>query len=169
MNHPDAEHALPPYSHIMTHRDHNKTHGAGHTDNPRADTNAFDINVHKKDNVNHINRAVTSPRAPQNKSPSVPLCNNNNTIAPRATHVTSHFLHADSNVNLSTLFSPTAEQLTLLEKGLSFIPTPNKHNYATLRRDVHSYHRRIKIADYFSTITYTHIPFTFPSDRKSVV
>ncbi|KAL7384032.1 hypothetical protein ABVT39_023002 [Epinephelus coioides] len=40
-------------------------------------------------------------------------------------------------------------QLQLLEKGLSFIPRPRRYDWEELRRDIHHYHRRIKIIDHF--------------------
>lgn len=40
---------------------------------------------------------------------------------------------------------------------------PHKRNHAALHRDVSLYHRHLKIADYFSSKTHDHVPFTFPS------
>lgn len=55
-----------------------------------------------------------------------------------------------SNIlNLSTLFRPTARQIELLEKGLSYIPTPNILDREELWRDISLYHRRIKLLDHF--------------------
>lgn len=73
-------------------------------------------------------------------------------------------LNSDITVlNLSKTFSPSAAQLSLLERGLTFIPSPSTVDSKELRRDVHQYHRRIKIMDYFSNATYKPIPFTHPS------
>lgn len=57
--------------------------------------------------------------------------------------------HPDSSVlNLSKTFSPSAMQLSLLERGLTFIPSPSTFDTAALRRDIHQYHRRIKTMDH---------------------
>ncbi|KAI9514147.1 hypothetical protein NQZ68_035611 [Dissostichus eleginoides] len=40
-------------------------------------------------------------------------------------------------------------QLELLEKGLSFIPTPKLPTRPEIRADLHAFHRRIKIMDHF--------------------
>lgn len=55
----------------------------------------------------------------------------------------------ESNIlNLSTLFKPTMRQIELLEKGLSYIPTPSMVDREELWRDISLYHRRIKLLDY---------------------
>lgn len=44
---------------------------------------------------------------------------------------------------------------------LTFIPTPSLPDRDLLKRDLHTYHRRLKILDYFDYNTdYTHLPFT---------
>lgn len=54
-------------------------------------------------------------------------------------------------MNLSTHFQLTGQQQTLLNKGLSFIPTktisPNIRQ--DLIADLHKYHKRLKLAEYF--------------------
>lgn len=97
MSSPDAEHAPLPYGHIMTHRESNKTHGTGHSDNLRAHTNVFDINAFNNENVNHINHVANLPRISTNISPLLPF-DNNKSIALRDTQFTSRFLYADSYV-----------------------------------------------------------------------
>ena len=37
----------------------------------------------------------------------------------------------------------------ILERGLTFITTPSLPDRDLLRRDLHTYHRRLKILDYF--------------------
>ncbi|KAG8005394.1 hypothetical protein GBF38_001132 [Nibea albiflora] len=72
-----------------------------------------------------------------------------------------------SNIlNLATLFTPSPEQLSLLERGLSFIPRPTKLDREELQRDLHNFHRRLKLTDHFhpnNNSTRTHTLFTFPS------
>jgi len=70
-----------------------------------------------------------------------------------------------SNImNLSKSFIPTAAQVKLLERGLTFIPRPNKFDWEELQRDTHKYHRRLKLLDYFDYNTDdNHQPFTLPS------
>lgn len=55
---------------------------------------------------------------------------------------------------LTKHFNPTATELNLLKKGLSFIPTwgINKNQKNILNADITSYHRRIKIATFFEDI-----------------
>ena len=51
-----------------------------------------------------------------------------------------------------------------MERGLTFIPTPALPDRDLLRRDIHTYHRRLKILDYFNYNTdFPHLPFTMPS------
>lgn len=58
--------------------------------------------------------------------------------------------NSTSNIlNLSTLFSPSTPQRHLLEKGLSYIPRPTRLDREELQRDLHHFHRRLKITDYF--------------------
>lgn len=74
-------------------------------------------------------------------------------------------LHTDSLIlNLSKSFILTSTQSLLLEKGLSFIPTPTTQDREGLRRDIHSYHRRLKLSDHFKNKPQCDpIPFTLPS------
>ena len=52
----------------------------------------------------------------------------------------------------------------ILERGLTFITTPSLPDRDLLRRDLHTYHRRLKILDYFKYNTdYFYLPFTTPS------
>lgn len=51
--------------------------------------------------------------------------------------------------NLSKTFYLTEAQERLLNKGLTFIPTPRVTNLGELRGDVHAYNRQLKIRDYF--------------------
>lgn len=163
MSYPDAKHAPLSYDNMMMHSDLNQRFASGHTDNFCTQTNLPDNNAFDKDSDNHINHVANLPCTSPKISPLLSVDNDKST-ARRDTQFTSRCLYADSNVlNLSTIFSPTAEQLLLLEKGLSFIPMPHKHNHAALHRDVSLYHRHLKIADYFSSKTHNHVPFTFPS------
>lgn len=75
-------------------------------------------------------------------------------------------LMADSNVlNLATLLTLSPAQTQLLEKGLSFVPRPTKWDREELLKDVHKYHRRIKILDHFRSQTdYQHQLFTYQSN-----
>ena len=70
-----------------------------------------------------------------------------------------------SNVtNLSALQISKSQQ-EMLERGLTFIPTPPLPDRDLLRRDIHSYHRRLKILDYFDFNTNcSFIPFISPSN-----
>lgn len=53
------------------------------------------------------------------------------------------------------------EEREVLEKGLSFIPTPGKLDRDEIRRDLFTYHRRLKLLDYFQyEKDFPHIPFT---------
>lgn len=71
----------------------------------------------------------------------------------------------ESNVtNLCSAFRLSDVQRDLLEKGLTFVPTPERACGLTLRRDVHLYHRRLKILDHFDyDRDFEHEPFTEPS------
>ena len=53
--------------------------------------------------------------------------------------------------------------MCLLERGLTFIPIPKQVNKNELRRDLHLYHRRIKLIHYFQNSTPQAVPFTLPS------
>ena len=69
-------------------------------------------------------------------------------------------------INLSLYFRPNEHQKTLLEKGLSFVPTLDiyKQQSQNLRRDVSKYHRRLKLATHFGVGEDTEIPrFHLPS------
>ncbi|KAF5891545.1 uncharacterized protein DAT39_018752, partial [Clarias magur] len=46
-------------------------------------------------------------------------------------------------------FEPSDAQEQLLNKGLTFIPTPRVTNLGELGGDVHAYNRQLKILDYF--------------------
>lgn len=71
---------------------------------------------------------------------------------------------SSSNVlNLSRLFSPSVAQIKLLEKGLTFIPAPRNFSREELRRDLHWYHRRLKLRDYFGNEDFCREPFILPS------
>lgn len=55
-----------------------------------------------------------------------------------------------SNVtNLCSMFHLTAAQREILERDLAFIPTPTGHAKIQMRKDLHMYHRRLKILDHF--------------------
>lgn len=67
---------------------------------------------------------------------------------------------SSSNVlNLSRLFVPSSAQLGLLEKGLTFSPKPFSFSRELLRRDLHHYHRRLKLRDYFDNDDFFREPF----------
>lgn len=84
-------------------------------------------------------------------------------LHPHTTHCVNCAQKVQNVLNLSTIFSPSAAQIKLLERGLTFIPNPNTHNNSELHRDIHLYHRRLKNIDYFPRNNYNHTPFTFPS------
>lgn len=52
-------------------------------------------------------------------------------------------------INLSSIFRLDRAESSILEKGLTFIPTPGVPRRSELRRDLHMYHRRLKLLDYF--------------------
>lgn len=54
-------------------------------------------------------------------------------------------------INLSTKFQPSTAQLTLLNRGLNFIPTIgcNKHLLLQCKFDMQKYHRRLKLAIHY--------------------
>lgn len=69
-------------------------------------------------------------------------------------------------INLSKHFVPTDSQLKLLNKGLTFIPTPNTNQDTKkqLTFDVQQYHRRLLLTTYFRHKEDTEpLPFTFKS------
>jgi len=52
----------------------------------------------------------------------------------------------------------------VLERGLTFIPTPKHIDHMELRRDLHVYHRRLKLLDHFNYETdFPQVSFTNPS------
>lgn len=62
-------------------------------------------------------------------------------------------------------FQLTATQVDLLSKGLTFIPAPQDFNKYRLLQDLHSYHRRIKLLDFFDfESSGGPIPFQLPSN-----
>lgn len=68
-------------------------------------------------------------------------------------------VESPSNVlNLSTIFSPMPPQIAPLEKGLTFIPHPHNWDCEELHRDLHQYHRRINLIDYFQNPHPIHQP-----------
>lgn len=69
-------------------------------------------------------------------------------------------------INLSKSLILTKDQTSVLEKGLSFIPTPPKCLKKELLADIQSYHRRIKLETYFEgkKNSKEKVPFTHPSD-----
>lgn len=87
-------------------------------------------------------------------------------IEPSSNHNPDLGWNSSSNIlNLSKLFTPSVAQIQLLEKGLSFIPRPSKYDWEELHRDLHRYHRRIKIIDYFHHKPNSQPkPFTHPSN-----
>lgn len=73
----------------------------------------------------------------------------------------------DTVMNLSKHFQLTHHQHTLLNKGLSFIPskTAAKKARQELATDIKQYHRRLKLSAYFGPKTGdTNKTFTHPSD-----
>lgn len=70
-----------------------------------------------------------------------------------------------SNImNLSRSFRLTAMQTQVLERGLTFVPRPEKQDWEELRRDTYKYHRRLKLIDYFQDAeTDGQMPFVLPS------
>lgn len=70
-----------------------------------------------------------------------------------------------SNItNLSTSYILSEEERRVLEKGLTFIPTPRGLDNRELKRDLYVYHRRLRLLDFFKYNTdFPHTPFTEPS------
>lgn len=97
-----------------------------------------------------------------NINPSIPL--DPHTIPPTSSKDATPPLYESLILNLSATFHPTTPQISLLEKGLTFIPHNNRINKQELNRDIHNYHRRLKLIDHFSTNnTHAIQPFTTPS------
>lgn len=70
-------------------------------------------------------------------------------------------------INLSKRFKCTPAQLTLLDKGLNFIPTKgiDKDAKMAARLDLQQYHRRVKLMEYFrNSPAGNRLPFTKKSD-----
>lgn len=66
--------------------------------------------------------------------------------------------------NLCSALSLTPTQLEILEKGLTFIPTPKPPTRPELRVDLHTFHRRLKLLDHFwGAPRREPVPFTGPS------
>ncbi|CAL8234035.1 unnamed protein product [Arctogadus glacialis] len=56
----------------------------------------------------------------------------------------------ESNIlNLSTIFHLSETETQLLERGLSFIPTPRISDKLKFLRDVHKYNRSLKLMEHF--------------------
>lgn len=71
---------------------------------------------------------------------------------------------ASNIMNLCASYQLSRAEKEVLERGLTFIPTPNFFNKLELRKDLHDYHRRIKILDHSSyNQDYLHLPFINPS------
>lgn len=70
-----------------------------------------------------------------------------------------------SNVmNLSSSYRLTSLEEEVLERGLTFIPAPGPAGRMEIRRDLHNYHRKLKILDHFNyNSQFSHKPFTNPS------
>lgn len=71
-----------------------------------------------------------------------------------------------SNIlNLSLTYILNESEQSLLEKGLSFIPTPLGVDKNCLRRDLYRYHRRLKLLEKFNYTT-TSVPERFVEPSK---
>ena len=67
-------------------------------------------------------------------------------------------------MNLSPSFILSSQQAEVLERGLTFIPTPTRQDHGELRRDLYKYHRRLRLLDYFQyNSDFPHLPFLDPS------
>lgn len=67
-------------------------------------------------------------------------------------------------MNLSNNFILNQAEIELLSHGLTFIPTPQYLDKNSLRKDLHTYHRRLKILDFFDyNNTGEFSPFQSPS------
>lgn len=63
-------------------------------------------------------------------------------------------------MNLCASYKLGVVEREVPEKGLKFIPKPTSFNKLELRKDLHEYHRRLKILDHFSyNLDYSHLPF----------
>ena len=97
----------------------------------------------------------------------VPSIISSQPVQPEATLASPpvEILNPHSNImNLSRTFQLTAMQTQVLEKGLTFVPRPEKQDWGELRRDTYRYHRRLKLIDYFQdTDVGDQVPFTLPS------
>lgn len=71
-----------------------------------------------------------------------------------------------SNItNLSSFYRLNQAEREVLEKGLTFIPTPTRFDHTELQRDMHAYHRRLKLLDNIDYESdHQRIPFTNPSN-----
>lgn len=70
-------------------------------------------------------------------------------------------------MNLCASYKLGVVEREVPEKGLKFIPKPTSFNKLELRKDLHEYHRRLKILDHFSyNLDYSHLPFINPSMRE---
>ena len=66
-------------------------------------------------------------------------------------HITDEFIReckARSVVNLSN-YELSEAQLSVLQKGLTFCPTPGEPDMAELKRDLDSFHRKVKLRAHF--------------------
>ena len=82
----------------------------------------------------------------------------------RTTHPPTNTHSPATILNLSKTFIPTPSQTSLLERGLTFIPRPGRDDGEELRRDIHHFHRRLRLLDYFHyTHTDSYTPFRPPS------
>lgn len=69
--------------------------------------------------------------------------------------------HNSNITNLCSSLKLNNFQREILEKGLTFIPTPRPPDRTQLLSDLHTYHRRLKILDHFHyNSDYPHVPFT---------
>lgn len=78
----------------------------------------------------------------------------------------NHDIEGQIVINLSTIFVPSREQLQLLNKGLTFIPSRDEGGRARapLMADLTEYHRRLKLASYFGP---TKVPLRKPFKKPS--
>lgn len=70
---------------------------------------------------------------------------------------------ASNILNLSKMFIPSLIQISLLERGLTFIPPPKKFSRVELWRDLYLYHRRLKLRDYFQDGDFCRESLALPS------
>ncbi|XP_057680612.1 uncharacterized protein LOC130908814 isoform X3 [Corythoichthys intestinalis] len=74
-------------------------------------------------------------------------------------------LKSSNITNLSSKFRLTNMEQQLLEKGLTYIPTPKLIDKKDLKRDLFLYHRRLKLLDYFGFHNqFRSLPFTDKSN-----